>query len=299
MKGWRIHVGWAIAALLGAVVSARVASRRDTPEAPPVLRASAARAADPPTTDSGSPGTGALPTREADAVPAPVGSVPSDGLEERVRALLKNPQDWGELERLVESIADRELKLRLLREAVFGKDRQSVGSAINLLGRMKGRDVAGILEDYFKAHAEEEIGANVANALGVVGDPGSMPVLIDALQSRNPQVRLWCAEALLSMGYSAPALDLISDMARQYESPDGAMRRKAVETVSQFNTGGIVPLLTRALKDSNGDVRMAALAGFLNLNSSENIPLLEPLLNDPLPEVADQAKEYIEALRHP
>jgi HEAT repeat protein len=164
---------------------------------------------------------------------------------------------------------------------------------------MKGRDVAEVLESYLKTHGDKDQAPNVASALGEVHDPGSMPVLIDALQSKNPQTRLWSAEALLGMGYSAPAEELIAAMARQYESPDGGIRKKAIDTVSQFDLAAVVPVLTLGLKDPSCDVRMAALVGFLNIKKPEYIPLLQPLLHDPVPEVAAQAEQLIEALKNP
>ena len=213
--------------------------------------------------------------------------------------MMKNPQDREELERLVNSIPDRNVMLGLLKEGLFADNVNSCHTAINLLSGMKGRDVAGLLECFLKTNPDKDQAANAACALGEVGDPASMQVLMDTLQSRNPQVRLWCAESLLRMGYSAPADDLIAEMDRQFESPDGAIRKKAIDTVSQFNRAGVVPLLTRALKDSNGDVRIAALIGFGNLRNPEYIPLLQPLLNDPIPEIVQQAKDYIEYLKNP
>jgi HEAT repeat protein len=192
-----------------------------------------------------------------------------------------------ELGKLVESAADRPFILLLLKEALFGEDLESCYCAIYQLGQMKGRDVAEVLESYLKANRDKDQAHNVAGALGVLHDPGSIPVLVDALQSKNPQTRLSSAEALLGMGYSAPAEDLITSMARQYESPDGGVRKKAIETIRQFNLDAVVPVLTLGLKDSDSDVRMAALVGFLRINKPEYIPLLQPLLHDPVPEVAE------------
>jgi len=298
MKVWRIHVGWAIVTLLAMVITARITSRRDVGDAPPAAGVRNLQTLVPLPSNSGSRPAERPPSEAAQPTRSPA-SVPDPTLADKIRAMMKNPQDREELERLVNSIQDRHVMLSLLKEGLFADNVNSCHTAINLLSGMKGRDVAGLLESFLKTNPDKDQAANAACALSEVGDPASMQVLMDTLQSRNPQVRLWCAESLLSFGYSAPADDLIAEMDRQFESPDGAIRKKAIDTVSQFNRAGVVPLLTRALKDSNGDVRIAALIGFGNLRNPEYIPLLQPLLNDPIPEIAQQAKDYIEYLKDP
>jgi hypothetical protein len=298
MKVWRIHVGWAIVTLLAMVLTARIASRRDVGDAPPAAGLRNLQTPVPLPSNSGSRPS-ERPSSEAARPSRSPASVPDPTLPDKIRAMMKNPQDREELERMVNSIQDRHVMLGLLKEGLFADNVNSCHTAINLLSGMKGRDVAGLLESFLKTHPDKDQAANAACALGEVGDPASMQVLMDTLQSRNPQVRLWCAESLLGMGYSAPADDLIAEMDRQFESPDGAIRKKAIDTVSQFNRSGVLPLLTRALRDSNGDVRTAALIGFGNLRNPEYIPLLQPLLDDPIPEVAQQAKDYIEYLKNP
>ena len=299
MKFWRIHVGWAIVTLLAAGITARIASRGDVKEASPAaglrnLETPSALAPNPRSRNAGRP-----PSETARPSTRSSASAPDPSPADKIRAMMKNPQDREELERLLNSIPDRKVMLGLLKEGLFAENVTSCHTAISLLSGMKGRDVAELLESFLQTHPEKDQAANAACALGDVGDSTSMQVLMDTLRSRNSQVRLWCAESLLRMGYSAPADDLITEMDRQFESPDGAIRKKAIDTVSQFNRAGVVPLLTRALKDSNGDVRLAALVGFGNLRNPEYIPLLQPLLNDPIPEIVEQTRAYIEYLRNP
>lgn len=299
MKAWRIHFVWAIVTVLATVISARIASRQATVDgdgrrrSPARLERNPSAAAPEPRESTAAP----IANRELASNSA---TPPADlSLADRIRDMLKDPNKWEKLRELVELNPDRQFNLSLLKEALFGKDLQSCYGAIHLLVQMKGRDAAEVLESYLKTHGNEDQAPNVASALGEVRDPGSIPVLMDALQSKNPQVRLWSAEALHEMGYSRPAEELITNMARQYESPDGGLRKKAIDTLSQFDLASVVPVLTLALKDSNCDVRSAALTGFLNLKKPEYIPLLQPLLGDPIPEVAAQAEEFIEALKNP
>jgi len=299
MKSLRIHLGWAIVTALATVISARIASRQAAVDGASRGSSSSGVARNPSSTDLEPRKMLAAPIGKGEPVPISDDPLANISLADRIRAMLKNPEQWETLEKLLKSGVGRPFSLQLLKEALFGKDLQSCYGAIHFLIQMKGRDAAEILESYLKTNEDKDQAPNVAAALGEVRDPGSMPVLIDALQSKNPQLRLWSAEALLEMGYSAPAEEFIAAMARQYQSPDGGVRKKAIDSVSQFSLDSVVPLLTLALKDSNSDVRTAGLTGFLNLKKPEYIPLLEPLLNDPIAEVAEQAKQFIEYLKNP
>jgi len=299
MKSWRIHFGWAIVTALATVISARIASRHAAVDGPSHGSSSLGAVQNPSATDPEPRKMPAAPIGKGGPVPTSDDPLADTSLAARIRDLLKNSEHWEELEKLLASGVDRSFSLQVLKEELFGKDLQSCYAAIHFLVQMKGRDAAEILESYLKTNGDKDQAPNVAAALGEVRDPGSMPVLIDALQSKNPQLRLWSAEALFEMGYSAPAEEFIAAMARQYQSPDGGVRKKAVDSVSQFSLDSVVPILSLALKDSNSDVRISGLTGFFNLRKPEYIPLLEPLLHDPVPEVAEQTKLFIEALRNP
>ncbi|HUR38044.1 MAG TPA: HEAT repeat domain-containing protein [Planctomycetota bacterium] len=194
---------------------------------------------------------------------------------------------------------DRDLKLAVLKGALFGDDVQSVYAAISVMRSMKGRDVAQILESYLTSHLSSEKGASsvAAEALGEIGDPGSLAPLTDALRSTDEDVRYSSAEALVKLGYAAPADEMMARLVRQFESPDGGLRRRAIERMSQLNATGAISVLTRGLKDSNGDVRLAAVQSFYNIGGRAYLPLLEPLVNDPNPEVAKEAQDLVEELK--
>jgi HEAT repeat protein len=62
-----------------------------------------------------------------------------------------------------------------------------------------------------------------------------------------------------------------------------------------------MPFLTRALRDSNGDVRSEAVSALDDLDAPEIPSLLEPLLQDPFSDVREYAQDAIESYRkrHP
>jgi HEAT repeat protein len=298
MKNWRIHTGWAIATVLAAGVSARVAVRRDPTAPASSAPAPAARAAHlgsfPPAASKTD-----LP-RDDGASPAPppapaFGDLP---VEDRIRALIQTCENYNEFQEAMKAVTDREALLRLAREALAGKNPTSVNWFLNNLQMMKGREVAEILESYLKKNPDSDDGSAAARALGHVGDPGSLGPLNDALRSKNEEVRFASARSLWQLGFGAPMEEVLSTLRRQFESSDGGMRREAVERMLDLNPLASVPLFARALQDSNGDVRLAALQAFSTFGGPEYSPLVAPLTNDPNARVANLARELLEALKN-
>jgi HEAT repeat protein len=69
--------------------------------------------------------------------------------------------------------------------------------------------------------------------------------------------------------------------------------------MEHFMSPVTLPYLTRALRDSNGDVRLVAARSLWTLGDlghREVIPLLEGVTQDP---VAEAAKTYLRKLRNP
>jgi hypothetical protein len=297
VKSWRIHFGWAIVTVLAVAVTARIAPRTN-PEPPKALPRSAV-AALPKEAPQGRdrPGSELLPEPPVAAPPAPSPADEKKALADKIRRMLGTAQAMDEVQELMAGIEDREFKLTLLKEALAGKDQQAVYSALAVLRSMKSRDVAELIESYLAAHLSDETGFVAAYSLGELGDPGSIAALNDALRAENDEVRIYSAQALMKMGYRAPADQMLSELAQDYESADGAIRRKAVTRIGRLALEGGVPVLARALKDSNGDVRLQALVAFSMLGKQEYLPLLQPLTQDGNSEVSKTAQQVIENLK--
>jgi HEAT repeat protein len=60
-------------------------------------------------------------------------------------------------------------------------------------------------------------------------------------------------------------------------------------------------VLARALRDSNGDVRVEAVSALGEIDTPEIIALVEPLLKDPFADVREYAQDVIDTYnqRHP
>jgi HEAT repeat protein len=217
--------------------------------------------------------------------------------EEKLRASLQSTDDFGKLVKILEGIPDRALKMKMLREATCSKDARRIYTALQVLRKMKGRDVAEVVEVCLKAQEERGYGGEPARMLGEIGDVLSYTPLTEALRSKNEEVRVNSADSLKKLGYPAAAQELAIVYTRQFESSDGALRKKSVETLAQLHREGSIGVFARALKDSNGDVRLQALYAFSSLEKQEYLPLLEPLVNDPNPEVAEEAKGVVDGLK--
>jgi len=302
VKSWKLHAGWAFVTVLAVAVTARIC-RPLSPEPPPVLLRSVAgpvpvETPPPPVR----PAAEILPEPPVEA-PAPNGSkTTNQALADKIRAMLKT-NDFDELRDLMAGIDDRAFKLALLKEALEGQDEQAVYTALFVLRSMKGRDAAGMIEAHLAAHLSDRTDRTAwvaAYSLGELGDAGSIAPLQEALRLGSEEVRVYSAKALMMMGLREPADQMLAGFAREYESADGSLRRKAIERIMKLSPEGAVPILTRALKDSNGDVRQMALHAFNSIGKPEYLPLLQPLTEDPNPDVARRAQETIEVLKsHP
>lgn len=301
MKTWRIHFAWAIVTGLAAAVSARMAA---PPEAGAPPR-SAGPAPAPNPAEPRPPGVEA-PAAEAGDDVAPT-SLPQDAspakagapMSERLRALMKSQNPWEELQKIAADIAQREAFLAALRDLLNDPDLQIQYYSLMMLRTLKAPESTRWVEAYLSTHLDKEDGSalNAIGTLGEIGDPGSIPVLREALQSKIEDNRLAAAQALQQLGDGGPARDYVAAMLRLFESPDGSLRKKAIEVISRFQSETGVSIFVRGLGDSNGDVRMQALWALANLGNRDYLPLLQPLLSDPNPDVAQQAAQAVEGLK--
>lgn len=302
MKTWRIHFTWAIVTGLVAAISARMAAPPEAGAPPrsagPVLAPAPAEppspAVEPPTAEG--PGDDPAPAAaRQDASPAKVEAP----MLERLRAWMKSPNPWENLQKLAADRSQREAFLAALKDLLNDPDIQIQFYSLMMLRTMKAPESTRWIEAYLSLHMDKEDGsaANAIGTLGDIGDPGSIPVLREALRSKIEDVRLAGAQALQQLGDDGPARDLVTEMLRQFESADGSLRKKAVELIARFQPETGLPVFVRGLRDTNGDVRMQAVWALSNLGNRDYLPLLQPLLSDPNPDVAQQAAQAVEVLK--
>ena len=295
MKSWKIHFGWAILTVLAVCVSVRVAATRQEPLSPKHVPTAPQTVASLPSIPEAT--ATLLPDAAAAEPQRPVGPSAGGSAAQRIRALFQERNYWQDLTEALAAVKDPAEKLQLLKEMLQNHRGNTRYVAINILSQMKGRDAAELLEGALAEVPAEQtfLKPQIVDALGNVGDPGSVQVLYECLRNASDELKLSCAAALLKLGQTAPAGDLMTTLVRLYESPDGSLRKKAIESIAKLQPEGSLPILTRALRDSNGDVRLEALYAVSSMERPELLPLIETLVNDPNPEVAKEAKDYVES----
>src|SRR5262249_28125695 len=128
--------------------------------------------------------------------------------------------------------------------------------AAESVGRI-GPHARGAVPDLIRAYGtgDPEVSAAVTAALVKVG-ADAVPPLVEALKSQREAERRGAAEALCKLGRAA-VLGLIPAL----KDPDATCRRWSAQVLQGMGQDAreAVPNLTDALKDQDGQVRLAAL----------------------------------------
>lgn len=156
---------------------------------------------------------------------------------------------------------------------------QTRRTAIRVLRAIGGTKASSLLIDLLR-DGEKDIIKWVADALGALKDPDTIPQLIALLEHPNWQVRAWTAEILGKRKASAavPALtDLLSDERKE-------VRAKAVRALVRIHTYPALMAALAALRDPIAKVRDEVLEALRRQSfrvPPEIIPELLRLLADP------------------
>jgi hypothetical protein len=312
MRAWTVHLCWALIAVAASGAGARWSvSRREAVvrerEVAVGLAPSEAPMAAPPAPQ---PPAGAV-------VPAGPGSggkvrLPSDfhllpdpndiPLEEILR--LMKCEGFRELYRAlsgVENLKDRALQHRLYLELLHCPEHRIRQMALGHLASSGGADVVAALQETLRTDPEPYIRALAAQHLGTLPDQGTVVLLLSAYRDGDEDLKLAAAGSLYRFGHPGEVSELLPGLAAELDSPDGSVRKDAVERLSRLKVPDTIPLLTRALRDTNGDVRSGAADALGELDDPGIPSLLAPLLQDPLSDVRESAKDAVESYRkrHP
>jgi HEAT repeat protein len=212
-------------------------------------------------------------------------------------------QFTGEADKVVPALikalgdSDTEVRLNALESLTFYGD--------------KAQPAAAVVSEMLRQDPDGKIRRRAAALLGAIKDPNQVPILIKALDDRDPAVRL---EATRSFGWFSPdtasgplvdklllglgpdypeqvrgaTMDALARLARDQErvaraiaeasakDPSAQIRTKAVGTMKTSTFAFQVPALIAALVDSSPQVRLtagASLAG-IGLSDDRTVPAL-------------------------
>jgi HEAT repeat protein/tRNA A-37 threonylcarbamoyl transferase component Bud32 len=105
--------------------------------------------------------------------------------------------------------------------------------------------------------------------------------------------------AVFKMIYEKATEEFIPELISRTAGRDQAARIHIINTLAKFNTPEVRHTLEKLLKDSNRQVRAAALAALGEMDSGHDIELIASLLLDSDLDVQNRAAELLIKLRHP
>lgn len=303
MKSWKLHLVWALVTIVCSAAWAQRAVRTreiaflEREKVLQVRFVEAKKAApivvvEPPPV---SPAAAAVPI----AIPEPpareyeVQSEETPTVEE-LRKLMNGKDVWRAYQ-VLQRMVNSPIKTQLLRELIGNKEAQVRRAVLYMLQEALGAEPAApLIQECLRTDPAPEVREAAAQQLGYQDATGNVEALLQAFQKEEFRVQVACASALADRGQEGPAAQLVPRLAALMDSPDGAIRRQAVESIGRLRCPQSMPLLTRALRDTNGDVRLEAMNSLWNNEDPALLGLLEPLLNDPVQEVRNTAKTFLD-----
>jgi HEAT repeat protein len=312
MKTWRLHLIWTVLALVSAAAWGQHVGRtreiefreRERILQVKVEQATAAAARSPVAAME----TAAAPAAATPAVDVPLPEklapeyevVPLDRpTVEEIRKLIQSGDGWRAFQ-VLQRMVKCPLRDELTKELLRNKDPQIRRAVLQMLQDSLGNEAAGpICRECLRSDPSVEVRERAAQCLRANQTAETIAALLEAFQKDELRVQLICAASLNTIGQPGPASQLIPRYAAMLESPDGALRREAVESLGYLRSPQTLPLLARALGDTSGDVRLEAVNGLYDyLDQPQVVALVEPLVNDPVAAVRDAAKDLIESARN-
>jgi HEAT repeat protein len=311
MKTWRLHLIWAVLALVSAAAWGQHVARtreiefreRERILQVKVDQATAAVARSPITATAAA----AAPVAASPAVEFPLSEKPTPEYEvlplerptvEEIRKMIESGDGWRAYQ-AIQRMVKSPIRDELTKELVRSKDAQIRRAALQLVQEALGNEAAApIFQEVLRSDPSAEVREAAARCLGANQTAETIAALLEAFQKDEPRVQLMCAGALSNFGQPGPAAQLVPRYAAMLDSSDGALRREAVESLAQLRSPQTLPLLARALRDTNGDVRLEAVNSLNDyLDQPQVVALVEPLVDDPIAAVRDAAKDLIESAK--
>jgi HEAT repeat protein len=315
MKSFRVHVVWsAVAVVLAAALAEFISARRDESrrETEMALRRQVSDLKEKvaelegervePRAPSAAPTLVKLPGEALpEAAPAPKDrkkdQVPLT--VEQIRALLRGGtrDDLWKALAGIGDLQDRAQKLELLKEILPLADDKMREKILSMLRGVGGQEAVDLAVTILQASASASVRTRAVAVLGDLGVPAAMVALQQSMQDESPWVRTYAARSLAKLGQPAAQAQWIVSLGKMLEDPDGAAREDAAQMLGRLETTATFPYLTRALSDSNSNVRRESVDSLKDSGLAEAIPILELALKDSNPLVVRDAQRAIDEIK--
>jgi HEAT repeat protein len=179
-----------------------------------------------------------------------------------------------------------------LEERLKGSDAVLRGNVAQVMGAVKDRRAVAPLLDAIQA--EDDSGLASASALIRIGDPAAVEPLVQLLENRSEQVRIYAAYALggLKDRRAVPAL------VRSLADPSSSVRGIAAHALGQIGAHDAVSPLVACLDDASPHVRSTAAYALAQLGDRQAAKKLEDRLQgDPDFTVRQAARDALDELQ--
>lgn len=176
------------------------------------------------------------------------------------------------------------------------KDRRSQQALIQALsaGSADG-PTPRTLQEFFasRAAAKRNLPAAAARALGRLGDPAAVPILIDAAETAGGETKVAMFEALATL----KASQAIPAARTALSDPDQRVRRWAALLLREAEAKEALPELRQALRDEDPGVRLQAVQALERLNDRDSVEKIkETLSKETLKEVREAMEQALRTL---
>jgi len=166
-------------------------------------------------------------------------------------------------------------------------DESAINSILKILDRNRNIQGYEVLENQY-------IRVNSIKALGRLKAKDAIPVLEEIMQNERIIDKAWCQAALYQIDPKLTPLESLFGMAK---NDDSKVRNVIVRFLSEQRDPQVLPVLKESLSDKEWYIRDNAVQGIGRLGNKKHIKWLKPLLEDPVPIVAETAKSAIEKLK--
>ncbi|MFA5515867.1 MAG: HEAT repeat domain-containing protein [Desulfuromonadales bacterium] len=160
-----------------------------------------------------------------------------------------------------------------------------------LLGEARCAGAGHLLHEGLSS-ADAELRLLSARGLALLGDPGSLPALVNAIADPEPEVREAVMWALEQLGASHQQ-EIFARLQPLLADDDPEQRMSAVQILAKVDGAEVEKRLFLATKDESSQVRQAALRALDGRPGSEQMPALVLALTDEDSEVRRLAAELL------
>ncbi|NJD67289.1 MAG: HEAT repeat domain-containing protein [candidate division NC10 bacterium] len=147
-----------------------------------------------------------------------------------------------------------------------------------------------------RAAAKRNLPAAAARARGRLGDPATIPPLIDAAEQAQGEAKVAMFEALAML----KASQAVRAARQALSDPDQRVRRWAAVLLREVGAKEALPEMQRALVDTDAGVRLQAAMALEQLNDRESVePIKDALSKETVPEVRQAMEQAVRTLSPP